>query len=441
MSKILFIIPYIPYPLDSGGNQAFFNMVDYLRSRFSISLLLHPKTGAERKSVEELQSLWPDVEFFLFTEQQFRESLPEVRNPLYYRWLLKAKASIERKMRRQRIAPQKSETDWDLVRANATLRHSVFEHFPAGYADYVSEVSRRGFDIVQVEFYELIALGYLLPHEVETIFVHHELRYVHNENEMALFRQQTPEDRMLYRIALDFERDALLTYRHVIALTEIDRRLLAALLGREDRLYASPAVVRMPVRSGEAFQPSVPCRLTFVGSENHSPNQDAVDWFCRKVAPRLRRSGLDFRFQLVGRWRSPYITEQLHALCPEMELTGYVERLDDCLRGSIALVPIRIGSGMRMKILDAVASGAPVVTTSKGVEGIDLRDGSDCLIADEADRFADAILRLAGDTQLQERLSRQAAERLESLYDPQEMLERREEIYNQILTSTKNSLC
>ena len=54
--KILFITPYIPYPLDSGGNQAFFNMVDYLRHSVSVSILLHPRTAGQKADVEQLNT-------------------------------------------------------------------------------------------------------------------------------------------------------------------------------------------------------------------------------------------------------------------------------------------------------------------------------------------------------------------------------------------------
>ena len=86
-----------------------------------------------------------------------------------------------------------------------------------------------------------------------------------------------------------------------------------------------------------------------------------------------------------------------------------------------------------MKILDAISSRIPVVTTTKGVEGIDLRDGEECLKADSADEFVDTIIRLLGDVNLQEKLVNQADYRLRQLYNPQKMLDRRLEIYNQIL--------
>lgn len=431
MQKILFIIPYIPYPLDSGGNQAFFNMVDYLRTQMNVSVLLYPRNGTQRRHTEQLKALWPDVTFYLFTSQDSEEALPAVRHPFYYKWLQKTKASVERKMRRQLIRPKENAADWDLVRAKSTLPTSVFEPFPAGYAAYVNEVCQKGFDIIQVEFYDLIALGYLLPQDTETIFVHHELRYIHNRNEMDLFKQVKAEDRMLYEIAKAYETDALRQYRHIIALTEVDRKLLAELLGRTDRIYASPAVVRLAGEdAAHPFIPATTCRLTFVGSENHSPNMDAVDWFCREIAPALRRKGVQFTFQLIGRWVTPYVTEQLRKICPELQLQGYVEDLGARLQGSIALVPIRVGSGMRMKILDAVSSGVPVITTTKGVEGLDFRSGSECLIADDTDGFAQAILRLSKDTALQEKLVNEARLRLRELYDPQEMLRRRKALYD-----------
>lgn len=422
MKKILFIIPCIPYPLTTGGNQAFFHMVDYLRHKMSVSILLYPK-GKEKEDEEKLRGMWDNVDFFIFTEEM---NEPETRHPSYYRWLKKIALSATRKMRRQLLAHGK-----DVVRKDMTLASSIFEPLPSKYAEYISAVSRRGFDIIQVEFYPLISLGYLLPEDVQTIFVHHELRYVRNENEMAFLDKVTDEERMLYRIGKDFERSALHTYKHVIALTEVDRQMLIDFIGSGDKIHVSPAVVQVADACDKQAVPTT-SRLTFVGSEGHYPNLDAVVWFCREVAPCLRNQGFHFTFQVVGPWKSPCVKE-LQASCPEMELVGYVEDLHSFLNGSIVLVPIRIGSGMRMKILDAISSKAPFVTTTKGVEGIDFRHEEECLIADGASGFASAIIRLAGDEKLQVKLAGQAISRLQKLYDPQEMLERRLDIYSKIL--------
>ena len=422
MKKILFIIPCIPYPLTTGGNQAFFHMVDYLRCRMSVSILLYPK-GKEKEDVEKLKRIWNNVDFFIFTEQMAE---PETRHPSYYKWLKKIALSATRKMRRQLLTYSK-----DVVCRDMTLDSSFFEPLPSKYAEYISTVSRRGFDIIQVEFYPLISLGYLLPENVQTIFVHHELRYVRNENEMEFLERVTDEERMLYRIGKDFEHSALKTYKHVIVLTEVDRQILIDFIGNKHRIHVSPAVVQMTDACDKQVVPTT-SRLTFVGSEGHYPNLDAVVWFCQEIAPCLRNQNFHFTFQVVGPWRSSYVKE-LQISCPELELVGYVEDLHNFLNGSIVLVPIRIGSGMRMKILDAVSSKAPFVTTTKGVEGIDFHHEEECLIADSASDFASAVIRLTGDEGLQVKLANQAVEQLQKFYNPQEMLDRRLDVYNQIL--------
>lgn len=75
MKKILFIIPYVPYPLNSGGNQAFFNMVEYIKEKMSVSILLYPKTGQDLINIEELKKVWPNVHFFVLKLDD-----PQLRN-------------------------------------------------------------------------------------------------------------------------------------------------------------------------------------------------------------------------------------------------------------------------------------------------------------------------------------------------------------------------
>lgn len=205
---------------------------------------------------------------------------------------------------------------------------------------------------------------------------------------------------MNFLVAKDFEWNALQKYKHIIALTEVDRLLLASYLGREDHIYASPAVVKFESNSETEFIPCVHRRFTFVGYGEHFPNLDAVVWLCKEIVPYLRKCNFEFTLQVVGMGYERYSAE-LRTACPEIELVGFVENLTSFLQGSIALVPIRIGSGMRMKILDMVSSNVPFITTSKGLEGIHFSDGVDCLIADNTVDFADAMIKLSNDLELQ----------------------------------------
>ena len=435
MEKILFVIPYIPYPLTTGGNQAFFNMVDFIRHKFSTSILLCPRNDEEKSNLAELRKRWSNVNFFVFEKSKSSDVVdtPKVRHAFYYKWLGKLKASVERKMRRQIIETSNLNIwkDKDMVRDKSTLSGSVFRDFDEDYLEYVINIFKLDFSIIQIEFYELIALGYLIPDKVQSIFVHHELRYVHNENEMSLFQRVTSKDRLQFHVAKDFERSALKCYKHIITLTDVDRKLLIDFLGNKKCIYTSPAVVRL-TNSSKDFIPCLDHRLTFVGSEEHCPNVDGIAWLCNKVVPILRKNGFRFYLQIVGKWESDY-AKALAASCPEIQLMGYIEDLSSFLNASIAIVPIRIGSGMRMKILDAVSSNVPVVTTVKGVEGIDFRNGKECMIADGATSFANAIMQLCDNITLQKDLAWNAKEKLNEFYAPQQMFERRLAIYSCIL--------
>ena len=88
---------------------------------------------------------------------------------------------------------------------------------------------------------------------------------------------------------------------------------------------------------------------------------------------------------------------------------------------------------MRMKILDAVLSKVPFVTTAKGVEGIDFKDGEDCLIVDDPAGFAEAVIALSSNPQLQRQLVTHAEDSLRQVYNPGQMQERRLAVYEQIL--------
>ena len=101
---------------------------------------------------------------------------------------------------------------------------------------------------------------------------------------------------------------------------------------------------------------------------------------------------------------------------------GFVEHLEDAVHGSIMIVPILTGSGMRMKILEAAAMSVPFITTSVGVEGLDFKHDESCLVADTAEEFANAIDCLANDAVLRKRLTENASKVFENKYSAQACL-------------------
>ncbi len=147
--------------------------------------------------------------------------------------------------------------------------------------------------------------------------------------------------------------------------------------------------------------------LLFVGGFRHPPNVDAVLWFVREVFPLIRAEQPGIRFHCIG----GDVPAEIHALSAQagVEIHGHVPDLQPWLdRCRVSIAPLRYGAGVKGKINQAMAHGVPVVATSPAVEGMHLRDGIDVLVADTAEEFAQAVLRLDGDAALWEQISTHA---------------------------------
>ncbi|HVI24711.1 MAG TPA: glycosyltransferase [Xanthomonadaceae bacterium] len=144
--------------------------------------------------------------------------------------------------------------------------------------------------------------------------------------------------------------------------------------------------------------------LVFVGGFRHPPNVDAVLWFVRAVWPRVRAALPDAVFHCIG-GDAPAEIATL-ASVPGVRVHGHVPDIGPYMDGCrIAVAPLRYGAGVKGKVNLSMAHGQPVVATWCAVEGMHLADGVDALVADDADAFADAIVRLHGDEALWTRLA------------------------------------
>ncbi|HEX7802863.1 MAG TPA: glycosyltransferase [Pseudoxanthomonas sp.] len=148
--------------------------------------------------------------------------------------------------------------------------------------------------------------------------------------------------------------------------------------------------------------------LVFVGGFRHTPNVDAVRWFVQDVLPLLRPRLPDAVFHCIG----GDVPDSIAALAQEgVVIHGHVPGLEAAMNGMrVAAAPLRFGAGVKGKVNLSMAHGQPVVATSCAVEGMHLQDGTDVLVADEPQAFADAVVRLYTDEELWNRLSRNGLE-------------------------------
>jgi glycosyltransferase involved in cell wall biosynthesis len=183
------------------------------------------------------------------------------------------------------------------------------------------------------------------------------------------------------------------------------------------------------------------------------PHVDGVLWFAREVFPLVRQQVPEARFYIVGKnlpkevcklqdarsklqrgYRLSAIRHRPFAISHQpIVVTGYVEDPTPYFADSaVFVVPLRAGGGMRVKILDAWARGIPIVSTSIGCEGIEVRDGENILIADTPQDFAQAVVRVIRDLTLAQQLAENGQRWVEEKYDWRVVYRKVDEVYTSL---------
>jgi O-antigen biosynthesis protein len=214
-----------------------------------------------------------------------------------------------------------------------------------------------------------------------------------------------------YLRALRFELNVLPRFDRIQICSPENRDYLLSFLpdlnGRLDDNRAGIATSRYDFRC-DGREPET---MLFLGSFRHLPNQEALDWFTRKVLPRVVERSPKVRLVIVG--AEPPPRHSLPNLPDNIELRGFVEDVREPLsRYAVFVCPILSGSGMRVKLLEAFAAGIPVVSTRIGAEGLTAKDGEICSLADEPVEFADKIVELFERTEKARALAARAREQV-----------------------------
>ncbi len=188
------------------------------------------------------------------------------------------------------------------------------------------------------------------------------------------------------------ERRYLRLANHVLTVSEADRNVFAGIIDPA-RLTVIPTGVDI-----EYFQPLAvreePNSIVFTGSMDWLPNEDAMVYFLDEIFPLVRKQCPDATLEIVGRKPSRKLQGRAER-DKDVTLTGWVEDIRPHLaRGSVCIVPLRIGGGTRLKIFEAMSMAKPVVSTSIGAEGLPVESGENIFLADTAQDFAGRVVSL-----------------------------------------------
>ena len=268
-------------------------------------------------------------------------------------------------------------------------------------------IPQREFDVAICDF---LASAPNFPDKLPTP----TLLFQHNVESVLWRRRALFERKWLNRLVANiecakmtrYEAKQLRRFHHVLAVSDQDRHTMSSTVD-----LSRISVVPTGVDLGEycydpQLQPTDPL-VVFVGSMDWEPNIDGVEYFCKDIWPLVLAAIPNARFRIVGRDPNPRVKKLANST---VEVTGSVPSVKHHLReAAVLVVPLRIGSGTRIKIYEGMAMGKATVSTSVGAEGLDVHHGSDILIQDEPRQFATAIVTLLHNPALRHRYEAAAA--------------------------------
>jgi glycosyltransferase involved in cell wall biosynthesis len=408
--NVLLATLVFPYPINDGGKSGTFRMVDALRENHNVTIIL-----PESNYVNELQNLWPDVNIRTFKLPQGKPQdglVVGLVRQLFGRKLKFTKAQI-------------MEREMQLNASN--LMNYYFEDL---ISVFQSEILLGIFDLVQIDFIDLAPLVHFIPKNIPKIFVHHELRYKRMMLEKATLPEQKAEDDWKIYNTKVMEIGLINHFDKVVCLTEIDKQILLEDGVPSEKLEVSPLPMIMSEHAiNTPFESKN--RLIFLGPDQHYPNLDGIDWFLSNCWKEIQRLNPEVSLSVVGRWSEE--KKKWFEDYTNVRFEGFVPDLATIMEGSIMIVPLRIGSGMRMKILEGVSYHVPVISTSVGAEGLPMTNDVNCKIADSPEDFILATHQILNNPVLQNTFIQKASEVLNQDYSSLECVKKRENIYRRVL--------
>jgi polysaccharide biosynthesis protein PslH len=302
--------------------------------------------------------------------------------------------------------------------------HSLLSSEPYGIVKFCRpEVRRRLRTLLGEETYDVIVCDFVfaagvIPWELRTpkvLFTHNvEAAIWRRHYEVARNPIWKAISKREWRKMEAAEVRYLRLADHVLTVSETDRDTFAAFLNPA-KLTVIPTGVDV-----DYFHPmsveETENSLVFTGSMDWLPNEDAIFYFADAILPLIKRKSPEALLEVVG--RSP--SRRLQALAEtekSIRLTGWVVDIRPFLaRGSVCIVPLRIGGGTRLKIFEAMAMGKAVISTSVGAEGLPVSSGENIFLADSPEVFADSVTALLRDSKERKRLGTAARALVEEKY-------------------------
>jgi len=408
---ILFLSQIVPYPPHGGVLQRGYNLIREIGKRHRIHLLAfrHPDTLPTLESVEHgIKELRNHCATVLYVDLWAKKS------PLHLSACLGCGLLFK-------------------------TPFSAIAHRSIAFRKHVRSIlSSRPIDLIHVDTIALAnysTLGTGIPR----LLTHH------NIESMLMARRAEHEERRISRYYLRAQADRLSAYE-LEWCRKFDANIFMSRIDAQEMEREIPDLRTYVIPNGvdvDYFRPSTfddgPPSLVYTGGMNMFANRDAVLFFLREIWKPIREEVPDVSFYAVGQ-DPPGELLQMGRTDSHIRITGYVDDVRPYIsQASIYVVPLRVGGGTRLKVLDAMAMGKALVSTAIGCEGIEVSPGADIIVENDPAAFARSVVGLLRNRAKREEMGRRARKLVESRYSWIGIGEKLNQAYEEIVSGKRNT--
>jgi polysaccharide biosynthesis protein PslH len=376
--RILWLSRWFPYPADNGAKIRAFNLIQHLSTQNSIDLFSFTSEDPDPGSLAVLQKICHRVEY--------------TRYAAFHPRSIKSRFAF----------------------FSFTPRSIVDTHSAELQARVETACRENPYDVVIAREFEMVHYAVNLPVPIK-IFEEIELSQF-----LEQFQAETKPLRK-FRKGLTwwkmsrYHRYLLDHFSGATVVSEREQEIVTKHISTKTPIEIISNGVDVDHYAGDFGDPQ-PGTLIYTGALTYNANYDAVSFFLVDIFPLIIREIPQIQLRITGKHNDVDLT--LLPLDEHVILTGYLSDIRPTLKqSSVCIIPLRKGGGTRLKILEALAAGVPVVSTQKGMEGLNLTPGHDILIADGPQDFAHSVIELLTHPDLCQELRKNGLDTVNRLYN------------------------
>lgn len=373
--KILFLSRWFPYPPDNGSKIRIFNLLAGLSSKHRITLISHYEPSEGEPEIGKLG--------------QFCEEILTVPWKPFHPDSLQARMGF--------FSPKP---------------RSFIDTFSVELAQKIDEaITKGGYDLIIASQIDMAVYAPYFD-GIPAVFEEAEVGVLYEQYALEHSLVRRMRHALTWAKYRRFLKATMQRYQVCTVVSNREAELLSQAVGNHVETVIIPNCIDLEAYDGIRETPQ-PQTLIFTGAFTFDPNYEAMLWFLNEVYDEVITRAPSAHLTITGDHANRPLPRADH-----LSLAGFVPDIRSLVaRSWCSIVPIHTGGGTRLKILEAMALGTPVVTTSKGMEGLDLCPGEHVLVADDPNSFADAILALFTDPGLRQRLALNAHHLIQEKYN------------------------